>query len=77
MKVDESMVSASAKDFFGSNIETETTNMLGELGSTLKTAASGAPTVLDINSSEAASGMAPKASDTPIGRIKGWKERLE
>ena len=81
MKVDESMVSGvdKIKDFFGSTLDNnDTANMLGALGDP-KPAGAGAPTVLDINSAEASVGgaQAPKSTDTPSGRIKGWKERLD
>lgn len=78
MKVDESMVSGveKLKDFFGSTLEAkETQNMLGALGGEGGVPPHGAPTVIE-TSGEATSG-APKASDTPVGRIKGWKERLD
>lgn len=78
MKVDESMVSGvqNIKDFFGSTLENkETQNMLGALGGESGAPVTGAPTVIE-TSSEAVAG-APKASDTPVGRIKGWKERLD
>ena len=34
----------------------------------------GAPNVIETSSEF---GSAAKASDTPVGRIKGWKERLD
>ena len=61
------------KDFFGSTIESkDTQNMLKALNT--DPTAPGAPSVVDTGSEF---GSAAKASDTPVGRIKGWKERLD
>ena len=80
IKNDESM----ASNFFGSTLEKEgnTLNILSELKDTTAATGSdqpsgGAPSVIE-TSAGTSDPKGPQASDsTPVGRIKGWKERLE
>lgn len=79
--MDESMVSNAdkLKEFFGSTIENKDTQQMLKALNTDPTAASsnsgGAPVVVETG--DQAGAPSAKPSETPVGRIKGWKERLE